>query len=290
MRAQKSYRSAFTIVELLIAATITVGIVVLLGSMFGSLSTTASKSNQRIDAFRDARAALQMMARDLACVVHVPASPYFVINTDLAGNDVRQVDGLISIKNQPPGSSTSVTGDMCAVRYYCGWNNNAYSLRRYFRDSTQTLQTLQPHLNAGPPSSIDYKDTNARIGELYNGSSPIDEPLASYVWNLQVVAYDGSGNIINQQNDAFGHPTTGAPYVCDPAGSTKALPAAIEISFDAISSDAARTVQSATSQRPDGYKVWQVVGNPSASSTDTQLFQRLIAPNIYHFRTRVSFQ
>src|SRR5438067_9675688 len=59
----------FTIVELLVASAITLGIVVLLGVIFGSITRTTSRANQRTDAFRDARAALQIMARDLAGLV-----------------------------------------------------------------------------------------------------------------------------------------------------------------------------------------------------------------------------
>ena len=60
---------AFTLVELLIAAAITVVIVVMLGLMLGSLMSSASHASQRVDAFRDARAALQMMERDLSNLV-----------------------------------------------------------------------------------------------------------------------------------------------------------------------------------------------------------------------------
>ena len=56
-------------VELLIAAAITVVIVVMLGLMLGSLMSSASHASQRVDAFRDARAALQMMERDLSNLV-----------------------------------------------------------------------------------------------------------------------------------------------------------------------------------------------------------------------------
>src|SRR3954465_5230320 len=69
MKGKRTAQQAFTIVELLIAATITVLIVVMLGTMFGSLTSTASRANQRTDTFRDARAALQMISRDLTNLV-----------------------------------------------------------------------------------------------------------------------------------------------------------------------------------------------------------------------------
>src|SRR5437773_7307556 len=62
-------RAAFTLVELLIATGITVAMVLMLGWMLGSLMSSASHTVERVDAFRDARAALQMMERDLRNLV-----------------------------------------------------------------------------------------------------------------------------------------------------------------------------------------------------------------------------
>ena len=147
--------AGFTIVELLVAAAITVLIVVMLGTMFGSLINTTSRSNQRIDAFRDARAALQMMARDLSGLVRNqrdatgtpitrPAAYLALDNiySDPASGN-QQIFALIATKNSGPG-------DVCAVGYYCRWDDQGgynYSLRRFFRNSTATFprsQVLQP--------------------------------------------------------------------------------------------------------------------------------------------------
>ncbi|MFL6515582.1 MAG: type II secretion system protein J [Chthoniobacterales bacterium] len=275
-------RGGFTIAELLIASAITIAIVVMLGTMFGSLAGTASHANQKTDTFRDARAALQMMTRDFANVVRVQPAAYFAIEADAAGRDVRKLDGVVSLKNTPAGKPPPVAGDLCSVRYYCGWNGRAYSLRRYFRDSDQTFKTLQAKLTPGG-DALNYADVN----DLYLAGNPIDETVASYAWNLQVVAYDKDGNIINPQKDSFDHDST-APYICDPAGSTNALPAAIEVSFNAISPEAARALIAATSQRPDGYAVWMVVDNPKPSDTDLQLYKNLVLPNMYNFRTRIA--
>src|SRR5213595_3439151 len=68
-------RAAFTLAELLIATSITTGVVVMLGWTLGSLMSTASHANARVDAFRDARAALQMMERDLRNLVRTQWNP-----------------------------------------------------------------------------------------------------------------------------------------------------------------------------------------------------------------------
>src|SRR5437868_4199513 len=68
-------RAAFTLVELLIATGITVAMVLMLGLMLGSLMGNASHATARVDAFRDARAALQMIERDLRNLVRTQWSP-----------------------------------------------------------------------------------------------------------------------------------------------------------------------------------------------------------------------
>ncbi len=67
--------SGFTLVELLIATGITVAMVLMLGLMLGSLMGSASHATQRVDAFRDARAALQMIERDLRNLVRTQWNP-----------------------------------------------------------------------------------------------------------------------------------------------------------------------------------------------------------------------
>jgi type II secretory pathway component PulJ len=56
---------AFTLVELLIAISITLLIVVLLSRIFAGAADAWRSSDQRIDVFRDARA-LQIISRDLS--------------------------------------------------------------------------------------------------------------------------------------------------------------------------------------------------------------------------------
>jgi uncharacterized protein (TIGR02599 family) len=61
---------AFTLVELLIAISITLLIVVLLSRIFAGAADAWRSSDQRIDVFRDARAALQIISRDLSRAIH----------------------------------------------------------------------------------------------------------------------------------------------------------------------------------------------------------------------------
>jgi type II secretory pathway pseudopilin PulG len=268
---QRERVSAFTLVELLIATGITVAMVLMLGLMLGALMSSASHATERVDAFRDARAALQMMERDLRNLVALPASTptpaptppvaaaYFAAAnrySDPAGNNPatgnRQLYALVAVK--PTASPPPFLGDVCAVGYYCRWDDqlHAYTLRRFFRNSADTFTVIQ---RAG---------TYAADSVLYAPGTS-DAVMAAYVWNFRITMYDSGGAVINY------------PYICDPDPTTpKVLPAAIEISFNAMSPQAARTLMSVSSSPND----WM--------DTTTQNYQRLILPHAYQFRSRIN--
>ena len=69
MNSRRKQTAGFTLAELLVATAISALIVAFLGSMFVSLANTGSKATQRLDVFRDARAALQLIERDLTGIV-----------------------------------------------------------------------------------------------------------------------------------------------------------------------------------------------------------------------------
>ena len=255
---------AFTLAELLIATGITAIIVVLFGTMLGSLLNTASRANQRIDAFREARAALQMIERDFSNLVPTQWTPtlspitrpaaYFALKNIYTDPEVgnQQIYGLIAVK--AAGSPTPSVGDVCAVGYYCRWEGNRYTLRRFFRDSTHTFGVLQ--------NAVGY----AADSDLYdlNAADARNDILAAYVWDFKVATYDASGNLV-----------TTYPYICDQSATTPTLlPAAIEISFNAMSPQAARTVMSVSSSPAD----WM------------NMNVNLVNPHTYQFRTRINFR
>ena len=274
-------RAAFTLAELLIATGVTAGIVLMLGWMLGALMSTGSHTNGRVDAFRDARAALQLMERDLRNLVRTQWNPdpfanqtlapcaasavsttgltlpaaYFALDNTLyadpatTGNQNQQLYALVADR------TSSSSGDVCAVGYYCRWDAqlHAYSLRRFFHDSATTLTAMQ---NAG---------SYAGDSVLYTPGSS-DAVLAAYVWNLTITLYDAAGTQY-----------TPSQCICDgSATSPRQLPAAIEISFNAMSPQAARTVMSVSSAPND----WM--------DTTTQNYQRLILPSAYQFRSRIN--
>jgi len=277
---QRERVSAFTLAELLIATGITTGMVLMLGWMLGSLMGSASRTTERVDAFRDARAALQMIERDLRNLVRTQWNPdpftnptplpcfasavsttgvtlpaaYFALDSRYpdpatAGNQNQQLYALTADR------TSASSGDVCAVGYYCRWDDqlHAYSLRRFFHDSATTFAAMQ---GAG---------TYAGDSVLYTPGSS-DAVLAAYIWNLKITLYDTAGT-----------QSTTYPCICDvSATSPRQLPAAIEISFNAMSPQAARTVMSVSSSPND----WM--------DTTTQNYKRLILPHAYQFRSRIN--
>jgi type II secretory pathway pseudopilin PulG len=276
---QRERASAFTLAELLIATGVTAGIVLMLGWMFGSLMSTASHANERVDAFRDARAAMQIMERDLRNLVRTQWNPdpfsnqtlapcaasgvtttavtlpaaYFALDNlyadPVAGN--QQLYALIA--EQRTGS----LGDLCAVGYYCAWDTqlHAYSLRRFFHDSATTFTAIQ---RAG---------TYAGDSVLYTPGSS-DAVLAAYVWNFKIALYDAAGNRY-----------TPSQCICDfSATSPRQLPAGIEISFNAMSPQAARTVMSVTAGMTDS----------AAAAYWMNMDANLVKPHAYQFRSRIN--
>ncbi|MEP7015269.1 MAG: prepilin-type N-terminal cleavage/methylation domain-containing protein [Verrucomicrobiota bacterium] len=274
---RRRYCAAFTLIEVLIAVTITMLIVVLLGTMFSSLTSTTSRANQRTDAFRDARAALQMMERDLTGLVRAQKTAYLALdNLRQDGSDpysVRtngtpnlQLFALVAAKNQPPGNPAPPAGDVCAVGYYCRWDNekHSYSLLRFFRNSKQTYDAIKPQLSG---STLSYTDAPTLYAAGATGI--LDDVLASYVWNLKITVFKSDGT---QDTTYPGNPV----IVGDPGNPNVVLPAAIEISFNAISPEAARTIMALSAGPSD----WM--------DSTSQNYVRLIKPHAYEFRTRIS--
>jgi type II secretory pathway pseudopilin PulG len=264
------------LVELLIATGITVAMVLMLGLMLGSLMSSASHATERVDAFRDARAALQMIERDMRNLVRTqwnpdpfstpaptPGTPQPVTKPSAyfaAKNIYGPTDGNQELYALVADQTTPSSGNVCAVGYYCQWacdpdgRNCAYSLRRYF---------LPPGPPGGTLARMQGAGSYVSDARLYtpSQSNPPDPVLAAYVWNFKVTMYDANGAPV-----AY-------PRVCDPNATTpNGLPAAIEISFNIMSPQAARKVMSVTSDP----SVWM------------NMDPNLVKPHAYEFRSRIN--
>lgn len=153
--------------EVLIAIAITVLIITLLSSVFTAAGKQWQAADQRIDSFRDARAALQIIDRDLSRAnVNGDAQMLTLSNLDSTGTFAKEAFAVTPIPN-------SGKSDLCAVGFYCVWDatSKTYSLKRLFRDSNTVVTSL-----AKKPADFTAVFTKAAVNE---------EELASCAWDLR---------------------------------------------------------------------------------------------------------
>jgi hypothetical protein len=187
-----------------------------------------------------------------------PPDPYST------GNPNGQIFALISAKSASSVTPTPAGGDVCAVGYYCRWEvdqngkNGRYTLRRFFNNSTATFNVIT--------STASYASASPSPSPALYSPSVNDEVLAADIWNFTITMYNSGGATITY------------PYVCDPSATTPVSPpAAIEISFNVMSSQAARTVMSVSSSPAD----WMSMNVNNVN---------LVKPHAYQFRTRINLQ
>ena len=144
--------AAFTLVEILVAVAIVVFLVVVLAQIISSAQAIWRNSEARTDAFRDARAAIELISRDLSFALTDDRAPALALSNLYSDpNDAtvgplhnQQVYSLIPMQNvggPPPGSP--VRSDICAIGFYCSWDNN----RRAYNASRKTCPREQPDIH-----------------------------------------------------------------------------------------------------------------------------------------------
>ena len=208
-------RRAFSLVEMLVAMAVTLLLVLILVQIFSGASNTWRRSEQKVDAYREARGALQLMARDLAETIPAayaqpwggsvtavnPPMPTLVLQhySDFSGTGANpggpvneEVYCLTNIRNQG-------TSSLCAVGYYCQWMPGnvpvssdgvdrvprAYALMRQSLDSNGTNARLQAAVRAagGNPlvNPLSFLDIYSRTGTPATSIAQV----AAYIWDLR---------------------------------------------------------------------------------------------------------
>jgi type II secretory pathway pseudopilin PulG len=176
MRRLESRRGyAFTLLELLIAISITTVLVVLLAQVLIAAAAQWRTADERIDIFRDARAALFTMAHDLSRA-NVSASAQMLTLSNY-GNTASVPFAKEAFAVGPMANSGK--SDLCTVGFYLVWDdiNKAYRLKRLFRNSDDTVISLAH----SPPAFTNLFTKPTTPAEQQN----MEEDLATYVWDLR---------------------------------------------------------------------------------------------------------
>jgi hypothetical protein len=231
------------------------------------------------------------MARDLSLALTNNRAPTLALsNVFTQPNDPtvgptnnRQVYALIPMRNAgdpapavapPAPTPTPARSDICAIGFYCSWDaaRRAYVLRKHVLQSNPTFTTLQAAFGPPtptPPASISPAPVGPAIQAtaVYQPSNPAtspaeDEDVAAYVWDLRIVPYELIAGV----------PTPNNTY---PVTYRSTLPQYVEISFRAMSPQAARQLQG------------QNVGPDTWFNPISEIYRNQIVPNSQVFRARV---
>jgi type II secretory pathway pseudopilin PulG len=278
--------AAFTLVEILVAVAIVVFLVVVLAQIISSAQAIWRNSEARTDAFRDARAAIELISRDLSLALTNDRAPVLALSNVYSDpNDAtvgplhnQQIYALIPMQNvgdPPPGSPAR--SDICAVGFYCAWENNrrAYVLRKHVLQSNPTFTRLQTAFGAPTPTPLPSPSpapTGAPVdpANVYSPSNPAaapteDEDIAAYVWDLHVLPYEN--------NAGTPTPNTSYPFVY-----RATLPQFVEVSFKAFSPQSARQLEA------------QGIGPDVWFDTNSTIYMNQISPHVQVFSTRIRLQ
>ncbi|HEY5791668.1 MAG TPA: prepilin-type N-terminal cleavage/methylation domain-containing protein [Chthoniobacterales bacterium] len=143
-------RRAFTLLELLVAVSLLAILVVMLMSMVDNATKLWRVNESRVESYREARAALNLMMNDLKSLYASTNANLFQTN---AASPFLAVPGggqLFFIAALPASAQDSGSrSDLCEVGYFLKYGQSGlnpdeknFSLYRYFRESNQTFTNL----------------------------------------------------------------------------------------------------------------------------------------------------
>jgi prepilin-type N-terminal cleavage/methylation domain-containing protein len=217
--------AAFTLLELLVALAVLALLITVLMGLVDSAAKLWRESEARVDAYREARAALNVMQRDLRNAVATTNQNFFRLNTDAyaqladAEKNTNYASAVFFLSAQPANAQASGQNrsDVCQVGYFLAYGKTSMSpaaqteqtmnLYRYFLSSDPTFQAFT-NTNS-PPFNANLTPTDLNV-----------ELLARNIKSIRLTARD----------------TNGLPYV---AGTNSALPPLVEIEMIALNQDAA---------------------------------------------------
>ena len=150
---RKPSLSSFTLVELMAAMAVLALLMVALVAMFDQAMRGWRQAQKGIDGRREARAALQMLERDLGGLIVLPGRKIWLTNTEDA--KAASLYFLTTLSSSAQASGGATNADVCGVGYFVEWDpslnegRGSRVLRRYQQEPAQQLLRLQT-----PPDSI----------------------------------------------------------------------------------------------------------------------------------------
>lgn len=237
-----SKRGGFSLIELLVALSVLSVLVVLLFGLVESATRLWRDTENRVDAFREARAALAVISGELRNFCATTNPDFF--STNALGNTAAGADatGLYFLTRLPPTAQGENLSDLCVVGYERRWarqsagvgqtnaadpGREGFHLFRSFHGSGLTYARLR----AGTPPLADL--------QVPEGSgAPRSEILARNILRLEIRCF-ATNPVYTNSADA---------YLAWTYSTNNPTPQMIEINLTAISDETARKLGGQTSR------------------------------------------
>ncbi len=148
MNTTDHLRRAFTLIEVLLAMSVGLLVLILALSMLGRTRDESARLDESVAADRDARAVINQLNADLQSASFHPASVFEQSHAPWPGDRL----GIFSLQPPDAQAPTDRIGDLCAIHYYLKdqliSGKTVRCLMRGVRPSSETFRAL--HLKQAP--------------------------------------------------------------------------------------------------------------------------------------------
>ncbi len=255
-------KRAFTILELLVAMTLMSILLVLLLNMVDGATKLWRESESRVDSYREARAALGIMSRDLQNALAGPTnSGQFLLNAPafaklssmgtLATNQGAALFFLAALPSKAQDTASNKS-DVCQVGYFLAFGQSSSSSN----SPVNTLNIYRYILSSDPTFS-----------RLTNGSTLFPDNLVTTDPRVELLAR----NITRFTVRAFSLGTNNSLVNF----TTNSLPDLLEISISAVNQDASKKLGTTVAD----FSAW--------TATNSARYSNIIVPVEQTFTTRI---
>lgn len=226
LSAFKFQLSGFSLVELLVTMGVLSTLVVLLMSFFTQATDAWSKSENRVDSFREVRAAFYYLKRDLGTMIVSDQLPWVYLADPAAASDplmeaaisgeasqANQGNAIFFLSAKSPGAQGGQgSSDLCAVGYYLAWGpdwnsaqspdyapTSSYKLYRYFKASdtlwNNGFQAFLQGWDAGNQTSTSHLFPTplavvSGSGDEVIARNVVNFKLTPHRWNASAATYE----------------------------------------------------------------------------------------------------
>lgn len=187
---------AFSLLEILVAVSVlSILLVILLNIVQGATNLWRTSEN-KVEAYREARAALQVMSSDLRNIL--PSTNFAFFRTNLTSTPNLGFLATLPISSQNPASLS----DVCTVGYFLAYSNKSpvsttsgrqsYNLYRYFVESNETFTNLTANSAAALTTSFNtnHFEILARNVVSFNATYSVTNSSGNFTtWTTQNATY-----------------------------------------------------------------------------------------------------